>query len=143
MRKLAWAAFGLAGTALAQSDIPTDVSSWFTDAAALAAVVAFVVSLLRKHLLRQVDGPAVVALSAAVGVVLAYAGQRLGYALPQHPVVYGVTAGLLASGGVDFLKKVLPQGGQKAEGGQGTGGGGDSAPPAGDARTDAGRARLR
>lgn len=137
MRKLAWVAFGLAGMALAQGDVPTDVSSWFTDTAALAAVVAFVVSLLRKHLLRQVDGPAVVALSAAVGVALAYAGQYLGYTLPQHPVVYGITAGLLASGGVDFLKKLLPQGGQ------GTGGGGDSAPPAGDTRTDAGRARLR
>lgn len=102
-------------------DLPP-VNQWFTDVAALGVVVAFMVSLLRKHLLKKVDGPLVVVLSAAVGVALAYVGQFLGYTLPQHPVVYGITAGLLASGGVDFLRKILPQGEQKTEGGQGTGG---------------------
>ncbi|RTH00929.1 hypothetical protein CSW50_10080 [Thermus scotoductus] len=129
MKKLAWVVFGLAGVALAQSDIPTDISEWFRDTAALAAVVAGVVALIRKHIWKTLDGLYVAALSLVVGVALAYFGHRLGY-VGGDWLAFGVMAGLGASGATAWLKGVV-------------GGGGGSAPPAGDTRTDAGRARLR
>lgn len=130
MKKLAWVAFGLAGMALAQGNIPTDISEWFRDTAALAAVVAGVVALIRKHVWKTLDGLYVVALSLVVGVALAYFGHRLGY-VGGDWLAFGVMAGLGASGATAWLKGVVG------------GGGGGSAPPAGDTRTDAGRARLR
>lgn len=132
MRKLAWVVFGLAGMALAQSDIPTDISEWFRDTAALAAVVVSVVALIRKHIWKTLDGLYVVALSLVVGVALAYFGHRLGY-VGGDWLAFGIMAGLGASGATAWLKGVVG----------GSGGGGGSAPPAGDTRTDAGRARLR
>lgn len=130
MKKLAWVAFGLAGMALAQGDIPTDISSWFTDTAALAAVVASVVALIRRHIWKSLDGLYVVALSLVVGVALAFLGHRLGY-VGGDWLAFGVMAGLGASGATAWLKGVVG------------GGGGGGAPPASDTHTDAGRARLR
>ena len=92
--------------------IPTDITQWFADSAVLGGVVAALVSLLRKHLLKTLDGPAVVGVSIGLGVGIAYLGQALGYALPQHPVLYGVSAGLIASGGTDFIRKLTGGKGQ-------------------------------
>ena len=132
MKKLAWVAFGLAGVALAQGGIPTDISEWFSDTAALAAVVAALVALIRRHVWKSLDGLYVVALSLVVGVVLAYFGHRLGY-VGGDWLAFGIMAGLGASGATAWLKGVVGGGG----------GGGGSALPASDTHTDAGRARLR
>lgn len=128
MRTLA-AVLVVLGLALAQS-IPTDIGQWFTDTAALAAVVAGLVALIRKHVWKSMDGLYVVALSLVVGVALAFLGHRLGY-VGGDWLAFGVMAGLGASGATAWLKGVV-----------GSGGGGGSA-PAGDMGHDAGRSRLR
>ena len=129
MRKLvALAPLALLGSvALAQGeDIPTDISQWFTSTASLAAVVAALVALIRQHILKGLDGLAVVGVSLALGVALAYAGKLMGYLGGDWPL-FGLSAGLMASGGVDLLRSVTR----------------GSGAPSGDTRTDAGRARLR
>ena len=129
MRKLvALAPVALLGSmALAQGeDIPTDIASWFADVASLTAVVAALTALIRKHVLRSLDGVAVVGLSLALGVALAYLGHRMGYVGPDW-ITFGLMAGLGASGGTAYLKGLTGSGGA----------------PSGDTRTDAGRARLR
>lgn len=129
MRKLVALAL-LGPMALAQGeDIPTDIAAWFTDVASLAAVVAALVALIRKHVLRSLDGVAVVGLSLALGVALAYLGHRMGYVGPDW-LTFGIGAGLAASGGTAWLRSIA------------SGGGGKNA-PGGNAPTDAGRARLR
>lgn len=86
-------------------------SKWFTDAATLAAVVAFLVSTVRKHLWKTLDGPFVVGVSVALGVALSYLGQLLGYQLQTHPIAYGVSAGLMASGFTDYARTLLGKSG--------------------------------
>ena len=127
MRKLV--ALTLLGSmALAQGeDIPTDIAAWFTDVASLAAVVAALVALARKHLWRSLDGVAVVGLSLALGVALAYLGHRMGYVGPDW-ITFGLMAGLGASGGTAYLKSLAGGGGKDA---------------ASDTRADADRSRLR
>ena len=78
---------------------------------------------------KTLDGPAVVGVSLVVGLVLAYLGHRLGY-LGGDWFVFGLGAGLLASGGVDAVRAAL-RGGQNGAG----------APPS--TRPDAERTRLR
>lgn len=86
-----------------------ELSKWFTDAATLAAVVAFLVSTIRKHLWKALDGPYVVGVSSALGVALSYLGQSLGYQVQAHPLAYGVAAGLMASGFTDYARALLKQ----------------------------------
>ena len=126
MRKLVALAL-LGSLALAQGgDIPTDISQWFASTASLAAVVAALVALIRKHILKTLDGLAVVGVSLVLGVGLAYVGKLLGY-LGGDWLLFGLSAGLMASGGVDLLRSVTRRSGA----------------PSGDTRTDAGRSRLR
>ena len=126
MRKLTALAL-LGSVALAQEgSIPTDISQWFTSTASLAAVVAALVALIRQHILKGLDGLAVVGVSLALGVALAYAGKLMGYLGGDWPL-FGLSAGLMASGGVDLLRSVTR----------------GSGAPSGDTRTDSGRARLR
>lgn len=128
MRKLVALAL-LGSMALAQGeDIPTDIAAWFSDVASLAAVVAALVALARKHLWRSLDGVAVVGLSLALGVALAYLGHRMGY-VDADWLVFGLMAGLGASGGTAYLKGLTRSGGKDV--------------PGGDTPTDADRARLR
>ncbi len=123
------------GLVLAQGEnIPTDVAEWFASQVSLAAVVAALVALIRKHLWKGLDGPAVVGVSVAVGVVLAYLGHRLGY-LGAGWFTFGLMAGILASGGVDVIRGVLKGGGGSAPG--------DSPGSAGGPSPDAEHARLR
>jgi small basic protein len=130
-RILVTAAALVSGMALAQDvSIPTNVAEWFTSQVSLAAVVAALVALVRKHLWKSLDGPAVVGTSVALGVVLAYLGHRLGY-LGSDWFTFGMVAGLLASGGVDALRGIVKGGGSGAPGG------------AGGAPSDADRVRLR
>lgn len=67
-----------------------------------------------------------VGLSLLLGVGLAYLGKALGYLGGDWPL-FGLSAGLMASGGVDLLRSVTR----------------GSGAPSGDTRTDSGRARLR
>jgi len=121
--------------ALAQDSIPADISQWFANTAALAAVVAALVALIRKHVWKKLDGLPVVAVSVVLGVVLGYVGKLLGY-LGSDWLLFGLSAGFMASGGVDLLKSLR---------GGGNGGSNDSQndSPAGDTDADAARARLR
>jgi len=115
------------GVALAQEgSIPTDIRQWFASTASLAAVVAALVALVRKHILRTLDGLAVVVLSLVLGVGLAYVGILMGY-LGGDWLLFGLSAGLMASGGLDLLRSVAR-------------GSGDAK---GDTGTDASRSRLR
>jgi small basic protein len=132
MRRILVTALVLAlGLALAQDvSIPTNLAEWFVSQASLAAVVAALVALVRKHVWKSLDGPAVVGTSVALGVILAYLGHRLGH-LGSDWFTFGMVAGLLASGGVDALRGIAKGGGSGAPGG------------ASGASPDAGRSRLR
>jgi hypothetical protein len=129
MRRILVAVSVLAfGLALAQDvGIPTNLAEWFASQASLAAVVAALVAFIRKHVWKGLDGVAVVGVSVALGIALAYLGHRLGYLGSDWPA-FGVATGLLASGGVDALRGVLRAGGSGAPS---------------DTRTDADRSRLR
>ncbi|AZF88267.1 rhomboid family intramembrane serine protease [Meiothermus phage MMP7] len=121
-------ALALWGLGLAQDtgSISTDISQWFASTASLAAVVAALMALVRKHILKGLDGLAVVGVSLVLGVGLAFLGKTLGY-LGGDWLLFGLSAGLMASGGVDLLRSVTR--------------GGNA--PSGDTSTDASRARLR
>ncbi len=135
MRRTLAASVLVLGLALAQDvGISPNLADWFVSQASLAAVVAALVALVRKHLWKSLDGPAVVGVSVALGIALAYLGHRLGY-LGADWFVFGVTAGLLASGGVDAVRGILKGGGGSAPGDSPGGPGGHS--------PDAERARLR
>jgi len=119
------------GLALAQdASIPTNVAEWFTSQVSLAAVVAALVALVRKHVWKSLDGVAVVGVSVALGILLSYLDHRLSY-LGANWFAFGLAAGLLASGGVDALRAIT------------RGGGGGAHEEVGDTHTDAGRSRLR
>ena len=131
MRKVLAVPVLVFGLALAQDvGISPNLAEWFASQASLAAVVAAIVALVRKHLWKSLDGVAVVGVSVVVGVVLAYLGHRLDY-LEADWLVFGLTAGLLASGGVDALRAIVKGGGSGAPEG------------AGNAPSDAERSRLR
>jgi hypothetical protein len=118
------------GLALAQDvGIPSDLAEWFASQASLAAVVAALVALIRKHVWK-VDGLAVVGVSVAMGIVLAYLGHRLNYLGPDW-FTFGLMAGLLASGGVDAIRSIVK------------GGGGGAPGPTDGTASDVDRARLR
>jgi len=116
--------------ALAQDSVPVDVSQWFVNTAALAAVVASLVAFLRKHVLKSLDGLPVVAASVVLGGALGYIGKLLGY-LDRDWLLFGLSAGLIASSGIDLMKSMRD------------GNNGGSNASAGDTHTDADRARLR
>ncbi len=117
------------GLALAQDTggIPTDISQWFASTASLAATTAALVALIRKHVLRSLDGVAVVGLSLVLGVALAYLGHRMGYVGPDW-ITFGLMAGLGASGGTAYLKSLT---------------GGEGKDAARGSRIDSDRSRLR
>jgi small basic protein len=132
MRRILVTASVLAfGLALAQdAGIPPNLAEWFASQASLAAVVAALVALIRKHLWKSLDGVAVVGFSVVLGIVLAYLGHRLNY-LGADWFTFGLVAGFLASGGVDAIRSIVKGGGSGAPGG------------AGGAPSDAERTRLR
>ena len=121
--------------AVARDSIPTDISQWFTSTAALAVVVAALVALIRKHVWKQLDGLPVVAVSVALGVALGFLGKSLGY-LGGDWLLFGLSAGFMASGGVDLLKSLRGGNNEGSNDSQN-----DS--PAGDTDIDAARSRLR
>lgn len=86
-----------------------DLGAWFVDTAALAAVVATVVAFLRQHVLKALDGFAVVIVSLGVGAGLGVFGSLAGYVDGGvlNGLVFGVSAGFVASGGVDMFRSIL------------------------------------
>lgn len=100
-----------AGVAFAQEATAQgfDIGAWFVDAASLAVVVVTVVAFLREHVLRGLTGVAVVIVSLGTGAGLGVVGALLGYV--EGGVVagllFGVSAGFIASGGVDALTGIL------------------------------------
>lgn len=128
MQKLAmFMAAVIFSLAFAQAEsIPTDLSQWFASTAALAAVVAALVAFLRKHVFKALDGLAVVAVSIALGGILGYVGKLAGY-LGSDWLIFGLSAGLMASGGIDLLREIA----------------GKNNGPGGNTATDAEHARLR
>ncbi len=88
----------LFGVAMAQEPT-TDPSSWFGSTAALAAVIASVVQVL-KNLVPQIKGVVTLLVSGIVGIALALVGNGLGL-LPGslgEVLIFGVTAAAVASG---------------------------------------------
>ncbi len=86
-----------------------DLTSWFADTAALAAIVVAVVAFIKTHVLKTLHDLATVAASLIVGAALGAAGSLLGHidgGLPAA-VAFGTTAGFLASGGYDGVKAIL------------------------------------
>lgn len=102
----------LVGFALAQDTTTStapDIAAWFASTAALAGVVAAAVALLRKHVLKTLDGVGVILASIVVGALLGLVGQLLGYVEGGAfaGLTFGAAAGLMASGGVDAVRAVL------------------------------------
>jgi len=117
LNKLNWLVVVLApllvGFAAAQDAIPgtpsPDIAAWFASTAALAAVVAAAVALIRKHILKTLDGVGVIIASIVIGALLGLAGQVLGYVEggALAGLAFGAAAGLTASGGMDALRAVI------------------------------------
>ena len=85
--------------------IPTDIASWFTSTAALAAVIVAVVAFLKRNVLKNLHDLATVLVSLGLGAIAGVGGHFLGHldgGLPQA-LAFGVAAGFLASGGWDAL----------------------------------------
>lgn len=88
---------------------PFNIADWFTDTAALAAVVVAVVAFLKTNLLKNLTGMATIIASLVAGAVLGAIGSALGYVEGGIPagLLFGVTAGFLASGGWDAIGGLL------------------------------------
>lgn len=99
------------GLAFAQEAAANDVdiSSWFVDTITLAGIVGLVVSFIRKHLIPTLDGISVVFVSLGVGAALGLFGAARGFIDGGvfGGLVFGLTAGFGASGGVDFIRGLL------------------------------------
>lgn len=102
------------GVAFAQATDPTspgafDFAAAFANTAALAALVAALVSFLKAHVLKSLDGLGTVLASLVVGGVLGFLGHWTGYLQDglMPALGFGVSAGLVASGGWDAVKGLL------------------------------------
>ena len=86
-----------------------DFASYFVDAAALAGVIIVAVSFIKTHILTSLHDLATVGVSLAAGAVLGVAGHFLGYVDGGIPAAaaFGISAGLLASGGWDAITGML------------------------------------
>lgn len=86
-----------------------DLAAWFVDTAALAVIIGGVVAFIREHILKTLEGVGVVLTSLAIGAAFGVGGHVLGYLtgglVPS--LVFGVSAGLAASGGWDAISGLL------------------------------------
>lgn len=99
----------LAEAEVTRDPLPSDVTAWFADIATLAFVIVSLVSLVRKHAWKNIDGAPVVMFSVLVGVVLGMAGVawevlELSY---LGGVSFGAVSGLAASGGVGGVRTLF------------------------------------
>ena len=101
----------LTGFAFAQAPAAPafDIGAWFVDTAALAGVIVATVAFIREHVLKTLEGVGVVLTSLAIGAAFGVGGHVLGYLtgglVPS--LVFGVSAGLAASGGWDAISGLL------------------------------------
>lgn len=111
MRKVVLFVPFLLGFAFAQEVAPVapDVGAWFASTTALAGIVVVVVAFLKKRVFVGADGLVVVIISLATGAVLGIVGNLLGYVEGSivAAIGFGVSAGLLASGGWDAVTGAL------------------------------------
>ena len=107
---LVLASLALAGLVVAQTALPSpdpDPRSWFTDVAALAAIVFAFTALAKERF--DTHDLVTLAISYATGIVLAVGGSFtpiFDATLPQA-VMYGFAASTLASGGRDGVLAIL------------------------------------
>ena len=87
-----------------------EVSSWFTDTAALAGIVAVAVSFVKTNVWKSLTGWYTVGGSVALGAALGLGGHFHPEVMQDGLVAsltFGVSAGFLASGGWDFVRGLL------------------------------------
>lgn len=88
-----------------------DPSTWFGETAILAGVVGAVIAFIRPGL--KLDGIAVVIASVIVGGGLGGIGFAAGLFAAGASLVeaigFGLAAGWLASGGIDFFRSLIPK----------------------------------
>lgn len=110
---LALALFAWAGVALAQGTslapfIP-DLRDLFANPFALAVAIGAAVEFVKQHLLKSIEGTAVVFVSLLVGALMGLGGHLAGYLAGSlvEGVAFGVVAAFIASGGYDLLRALL------------------------------------
>lgn len=86
-----------------------DIASWFSSTAALAATIGIVVAFIKENVYTALDGWGTVAVSLALGLAAGLAGHFGPWLDTQlvDSVIFGVTAGFVASGGWDLIKGLL------------------------------------
>lgn len=90
-------------------DMDFDVASWFASTAALAATIGIAVSFIKSNLYKALEGWHTIAVSLGLGLAAGLAGHFgpwLDGALIDN-VVFGLSAGFMASGGWDLVKGLL------------------------------------
>ncbi|MFA5567619.1 MAG: hypothetical protein WC972_03125 [Trueperaceae bacterium] len=111
MRKLLIITPLLLGFAAAQDPAVAapDIGAWFASTAALATIVVAAVAFLKRHVLKTLDGLATVLASLAVGGLLGLVGHWVGFLTDglMPALGFGVSAGLIASGGWDAITGLL------------------------------------
>lgn len=111
MRKVVLFVPFLLGFAFAQEVAPVapDVAAWFASTTALAGIVVAAVAFLKRHVLKTLDGLATVLASLAVGGLLGLIGHWVGFLTDglMPALGFGVSAGLIASGGWDAITGLL------------------------------------
>ena len=89
--------------------IPTDIAAWFASSAALAAVIVALVAFVKKNLIPTLTGIATVFVSLGLGAAAGLIGHFAGYLTDgiTPALMFGVSAGFLASGGWDAIAGLM------------------------------------
>lgn len=93
-----------------------DLAQYFVDTASLAVLVAALVSFTKKHIWK-LDGIFTVIASVVFGALLGLAGRALGFLDAEviQALLFGASAGVVASGGWDLLTGILGKNEKQAE----------------------------
>lgn len=93
-----------------------DLAQYFVDTASLAVLVAALVSFTKKHIWK-LDGIFTVIASVVFGALLGLAGRALGFLDAEviQALLFGASAGVVASGGWDFLSGLFEKRGKDLE----------------------------
>lgn len=104
------------GLAFAQEVVPVefDLSGIFTTTAALAGAVMSITAFLKKNVFKAAEGLVVIIISLVTGALLGLLGGYLGFIEGTFvsTVGFGLSAGLLASGGWDAISGLIKQRGE-------------------------------
>lgn len=93
-----------------------ELGQYFVDTASLAILVASVVAFIKQHVYK-LDGIFTVLASVVLGALLGVAGRALGFldTTLLQAALFGVSAGVVASGGWDLLTGILGKNEKQAE----------------------------